>query len=287
MQLIKPSMISGEIMTLIEEADEKLIIVTPYCRISKWYKLLNKLEDFKRRRVGVEFYVREGEYESACEVRAVGFDPIEIPHLHAKLYLNEKYGIVSSMNLLLSSETNSLEIAYKTTTEVEYQELVAYYMRYLVGSSTSQVRETENLPKVESFDWREYLFNGITKASGWEPWIQENENQIRVKTNNTYVASVDSARGVLQITGIVTQREFEELQAKSSGSHYFGKGLAISLVPHRDGDYNRVMATTKETIQTKTINEPAPAEEKMVADAIIDFVAKVDEWKQSLYSGRR
>jgi hypothetical protein len=160
MQLIKPSMISGEIMTLIEEADEKLIIVTPYCRISKWKKLLNKFEDFKKRKVGVEFYVREGEYESASEVRAAGFDPIEVPHLHAKLYLNEKYGIVSSMNLLLSSETNSLEIAYKTTTEVEYQELVAYYKRYLVGSSASPVRETVTVSKVKT------LTGGSTFSKG-------------------------------------------------------------------------------------------------------------------------
>jgi hypothetical protein len=91
----------------------------------------------------------------------------------------------------------------------------------------------------------------------------------------------------LQITGIVTQREFEELQRNSSGSHYFGKGLAISLVPRREGDYNKVLGITKETIQTKTINELAPAEERIVADSIIDFVAKVDEWKQNLYSGRR
>ena len=39
MKLIKPSQISGEIMTLIEEADKKLIIVSPYCKFSDWKKL--------------------------------------------------------------------------------------------------------------------------------------------------------------------------------------------------------------------------------------------------------
>ena len=32
MKLIKPSQISGEIMTLIEEADQKLIIISPRSR---------------------------------------------------------------------------------------------------------------------------------------------------------------------------------------------------------------------------------------------------------------
>jgi len=75
-------------MTLIEEADEKLILVSPYCRISRWYNLLNKIEAFKKRKINVEFYVREGERESIAEVRAVGIIPIEVPFLHAKLYLN-------------------------------------------------------------------------------------------------------------------------------------------------------------------------------------------------------
>lgn len=44
MKLIKPSSVSGEIMTLIEEADEKVILVSPYCKVKKWYKLLNKIK---------------------------------------------------------------------------------------------------------------------------------------------------------------------------------------------------------------------------------------------------
>jgi hypothetical protein len=131
MKLIKPSEISGEIMTLLEEADEKVILVSPYCKFSKWYKLLRKFEELQERRIPVEFYVREGEHASIAEVEAVGFDPIVIPGLHSKIYLNEKFGIVSSMNLLLSSDTNSLEIGYKTETKEEFEELQNFYNRYI------------------------------------------------------------------------------------------------------------------------------------------------------------
>ena len=64
MKLIKPSQISGEILTLFEEADEKVIIVSPYCKIGKWYKLLAKLKSLIERNIEIEFYVREGEFET-------------------------------------------------------------------------------------------------------------------------------------------------------------------------------------------------------------------------------
>lgn len=131
MELIKPKEISGKIMTLIEEADSKVIIVSPYYNIGKWYKLLGTLNELKRRNVEVEFYVRENEYESIREVERAGFYPNRIPNLHTKLYLNERYGIVSSMNLNQSSDSNSLDIAMCTQTKDEYDDLVQYYERYL------------------------------------------------------------------------------------------------------------------------------------------------------------
>ena len=85
MKLIKPSEISGRILTLLDESDERVIIVSPYMKISKWYKFINKVDSLKSRK---------------------------IPHLHNKPYLNERYGIVTYMKLLLRSAINSLEIGY-------------------------------------------------------------------------------------------------------------------------------------------------------------------------------
>ena len=90
MKLIRPSEISAKILTLLEESDEWVILVSPY---------------------------------------------MKIPHLHSKLYMNEKSGIVTSMNCLLSSEINSLEIGYSTETPQEYKELLHYYQRYIRDSA--------------------------------------------------------------------------------------------------------------------------------------------------------
>jgi len=46
--------------------------------------------------------------------------------LHCKFYLNEAYGIVTSMNLLISSDVNALEIGYVTETAQEYADLVQF-----------------------------------------------------------------------------------------------------------------------------------------------------------------
>ena len=55
----------------------------------------------------------------------------KIPGLHCKFYFNERCGILTSMNLLLSSELNSLEIGYATENWREYNDLSDFYYRYI------------------------------------------------------------------------------------------------------------------------------------------------------------
>jgi hypothetical protein len=44
-KLINPSEISARILTLLDESDERVIIVSPYMKISKWYKFVNKVNE--------------------------------------------------------------------------------------------------------------------------------------------------------------------------------------------------------------------------------------------------
>lgn len=133
MKLIKPSEISARILTLIDESDEKMIMVSPYMKISKWFKLVNKINGLRTRNINTEIYVRDDPENTATyrdlDQLALGYK--RIPNLHSKMYMNEKSGIVSSMNLLLSSEINSLEIGYETESRDEYNDLLGYYYRYI------------------------------------------------------------------------------------------------------------------------------------------------------------
>lgn len=128
MRLLHPSQVSGEIMNLLDKARQHVVIVSPYNKIKNWHKLAPYLLRLHARNLPVEYYVRKETKpsEGLLEVREAGFSPIEIEGLHCKFYLNEAYGIVTSMNLLISSDVNALEIGYVTETAQEYEELVRF-----------------------------------------------------------------------------------------------------------------------------------------------------------------
>lgn len=273
MQLIKPSQISGEIMTLIEEADEKIIIVSPYIKISKWHKLLQRLETIKKRNIEVEIFVREGEKESIAEVVQIGFEPILIPNLHSKLYLNEKQGIVSSMNLHYSSDTKSLDIAYKTENVKEYDDLKAYYKRYI----ETWVHQNTQTMSIET-DWRNYLNRTLNEAFGSKVYIKEFEGTIWINTSNKYEAFIVNGRtNELRISGIISSREFD-FTVKNNGLFYSSK-MDIEIVKGKQGCYDMVWGSIK-GIKSWSVNDLHSGEAQEIVDAIVKFIVGIEQLKQ-------
>ena len=122
MRLIRHSEISGRIYTLLDESDERVIIVSPYIKIASWHKLTKKLRELNSRNIPVDIYVRDDPENKATynDLRILGLPYKKIPYLHSKLYMNEKQGILTSMNLLLSSEINSLEVACNTEHQKDF-----------------------------------------------------------------------------------------------------------------------------------------------------------------------
>lgn len=194
MKLIKPSEISARILTLLEESDKRIILVSPYMKISKWYKLVNKINELIARRILIEIYVRDDPENTATyrDLDQLDLQYRKIPHLHSKFYMNEKYGIVTSMNLLLSSEFNSLEIGYATETSEEYNDLIGYYHRYIhLGESI----HCESAAGHSAVDLREFMqcigeeLNRTVKNS----WLWLAENALHISTGkNNYIVSVNN-----------------------------------------------------------------------------------------------
>jgi hypothetical protein len=199
-KLIKPSEISARILTLLDESDERVILVSPYMKISKWYKIVNKINELKTRGIITEIYVR-GDPDNTATYRDLEQLDLQynmIPHLHSKLYLNEKYGIVTSMNLLLSSEISSLEIGYATETWAEYSDLLRFYHRHIhigkpvhcdavAGPSAADLKEI-------MYSIREELQR--TAKNSW-PWLAGNTLHVSTGRNNYRVSIRD---GYLRIT---------------------------------------------------------------------------------------
>lgn len=139
MIFIPPMEISGKIMTLIEEAEKELIIVSPYVEFKNWDKLKRCLRNARDRNVAITFYVRENVKQDLDPIKEINAKIVYVKDLHAKIYLNEVNGIVSSQNLYQYSDINSIDFAYSTETEIERNQLVKLIDKYLKNSSAKIV----------------------------------------------------------------------------------------------------------------------------------------------------
>jgi hypothetical protein len=148
MHLIKPAEISSKIMTLIDEADEELIIVSPYNDLVGWQKLNNHLKAALKKKIKILYYARENEKHKGLE--ELGIRPVLINNLHAKIYMNEKYAIVASMNLVQYSDNNSLDIGYLIESPDQLKELRAFYDRYIKKTTEKKNIESTGQPKNEN-----------------------------------------------------------------------------------------------------------------------------------------
>jgi len=116
--------IQSEIIDIIKDAKDYCFVVSPYYQ--PWHQLVKALELAAVEEKRIFFLFRDDQHENR-DIRALneefGFDVFFIKNLHAKLYLNEREGLISSMNLYDYSKENNFEIAYKITSSHEAREI--------------------------------------------------------------------------------------------------------------------------------------------------------------------
>lgn len=131
MKFIPIMEISSQIMTLIDETKEELVIVSPYVEIKNWSKIKKCIQRAVDRGVNITVYVRKSAKQDLSDLRQFKLKLILIPDLHAKIYLNENYAIVSSQNMIEYSDENSIDFAYSTETDLERLQLDKLINQYL------------------------------------------------------------------------------------------------------------------------------------------------------------
>lgn len=281
MKFIKPSEISSKIMTLFEESDEFVIIVSPYVKISKWYKLLKKFDNLKRRNIPFQFIIRDDKTNQTSfqELNELGIDYSAIPDLHCKLYLNEKYAIVSSMNLLLSSEINSLELAYATETEEEYQELIDFSERYL-NIDFAQKEAQVNQPEVD-FDLNGYLEKNLSNRLERRARIKQgNTKTIIYARSNTYSCFIWSEKqNFLRISNNISSKEFDYLRTHPEAIPQID-GMRIEIQERGKKNYfNTIWATSETPLKSYDLVYVQKDEKLWIAERIVNFVLAIDDFK--------
>lgn len=294
MKFIKPSEISSKVMTLIEESDEFVVLVSPYVKISKWYKLVKKLETLKSRQIPLQFIIRDdrGNANSFSELKDLGINYKAIPDLHAKLYINEKYAIVSSMNLLLSYEINSLELAYKTETKEEYDELKEFCERHLNISfspkekkqaifKTKKKEVTKLVSKIPNgVDWRQYVMETLRKGNStyMEGCMEDGKFMIKYGSNKYEAFIANAKSNTLRMNAILTKSEYDEL-GSVGGLPFDNQSIIPEMYAGRNGNYNMLWASLDVSLLTNNFDYTYKKDQDAIADAIIEFVSTVAKFK--------
>ena len=115
-KVISDSFINSHLLELIKNSDKYLVLVSPYLKL--WGHLETQIKNSVNRKVDVQLWYRsdqEKKYEKTYDkLSSMGVKVGKIDTLHSKLYLSEKQGLMTSMNLLDFSKSNSREVGILT-----------------------------------------------------------------------------------------------------------------------------------------------------------------------------
>lgn len=277
MKLIAPSVISGEIFKIIDEADEILVLVSPYIKITGWPKLTNRLKAVIQRGIDVKAYVRDGQknLNSIDELQQLGITPCLIPNLHAKLYFNEKGAVTTSMNLLKSSDQYSLEIGHKAETEREYEDIVGYYNKYIAPFESNQADFKTTLEdEIEN-----RLRNVFPKLK-----VYSNFKTLKVYTgSNQFEATISKQENgyFLELNTILSKNQFL-IKDKLLNEYSFNDEFGVQFIEGGERNYDMVIGYLDQSISSKRISDVLNDEKNMVADLISVFINNIEMFKSSV-----
>lgn len=136
-------------MTLIEEAKTELILVSPYVKMDNWGKMKSCLERAIERGVIITLIARKNADQDLSYIKSLNLKLVLVNDLHAKVYINDNKAIVTSQNLLHSSDINSVEIGYISQTQYERRELIDFVNQFIVKITPVEKKTYNSFSKTE------------------------------------------------------------------------------------------------------------------------------------------
>ena len=113
----------------------------------------------------------------------LGINLILINDLHAKLYLNENYGILTSQNIVYYSDINSIDIAHQTENNSEKKELVDFINKYIIN--IEPVKKTIPFEKVKSHNYdKKVQLKDFQLERLWQTFINYSPNSFFKKASS-------------------------------------------------------------------------------------------------------
>jgi len=155
-KVIKDSFINSHLLELIGRSEKYLVLVSPYLKL--WGHLETQIENSVNRGVDVQLWYRsdqEKKYKKTYDkLSKMGVKVGKIDTLHSKLYLSEKEGLMTSMNLLDFSKSNSREIGILT----DERKMLNQFKDYIEDLTQKPI-----IPKKSFLDMgKDFLVNQLT-----------------------------------------------------------------------------------------------------------------------------
>jgi hypothetical protein len=282
MKILPPHKISTEIIDIIYEAKERLVIVSPYVNFSNWERLAAELRNAKKRGVQIDFYVRnEPENSKSWEqVEELGIKPCLVTNLHAKFYFNERNGIISSMNLLSSSNSNSIEIACKLETNEEIEDLKRFVNDFIIPNGSSDIPDEDDLYlSKERFTvaLENYLSNVLKSRTS----IYYKNGLFAINTlSNKFDLSIDKVDNSIIIRGILSSKE-ADIFALEQNKYFTSDYFHYKLFRGGNGSYDAFGAFSKVRLSNSFLDNLRVNEKKELISEIAYFFESCRDFKNS------
>ncbi|TPE43614.1 phospholipase D-like domain-containing protein [Pontibacter mangrovi] len=284
MKILQPHRISTEILDLIYDAKQYLIIVSPYVNFRNWQRLADELVKAKNRGVRIDFFVRNEPENAASweQVESLSITPRLVNNLHAKFYFNEKNGVISSMNLLSSSNSNSIEIGCKLETNDELDELKRFVKDFVI---TNEVREKPNEDDLylSKEKFKVVLEGYIANDTRSSTRVYFKNGILNIKAcSNSFSLSIDKVHNKVYVDAILSQDEASMYQSEAA-KHLRNGYLTHELIAGGNGYHNMIGAYSNTRLSNSYLDNLRVNEKKELIVAISEFIKGVTSFKDACY----
>jgi hypothetical protein len=282
MKILQPHKISTEIIDIIYEAKEYLVIVSPYVNFANWDRLATELKNALKKGVKIDFFVRNEPENSRSweQVSELGITPRLVSNLHAKFYYNEKNGLISSMNLLSSSNSNSIEIGCKLESPEELQELRLFVINFIEANESECIPNEDDLYLSKEkfiFALENYLANFLRSRTS----INYKNGQFVIKTlSNNFILGISKADNTIGITFILSEKLADAFDSKFA-QYYRSKYFECVLNRGSKGYYDTFTAFSTIRLSNSFLDNLRVNEKKELISGIAELFESYNKFKNA------
>ncbi|MFD2717080.1 hypothetical protein ACFST9_00035 [Hymenobacter monticola] len=282
MKILPPHKISGALFDVIHDAKQELVLVSPYVNLTYWKQLATALTAARDRNVRITFYIRHepSNLVSKEQVLSLGITPQLVANLHAKFYFNETSGLITSLNLLGVSNSNSIEIGSQLETAEEVEELRRFVKQYLAPQELVKPQSEED-KYLSTAEFGQVLADFLEgKVDGRCQVDEQRDGSLSIRAlRNTFTVRMERPSQQLAIQAIVSGNEAEQFSARRA-QHFTAPTLQYDIQRGGKGYYDLIRATTQ-PLSAPRFNALTLLEKRLLLPQIADFMLAVRAFKSA------